>query len=414
MKYMKTPPISCARARRACRVNHEPMNPESGYSTDHGHGISDHGAGRSGSGFGRVRQSSFVLLIILLAAFGGLTAPAEPAVLSVSSAAVSAATSAPLEVIYIPRADLSRAPGYSSQGLFLPLSKLMALVNDATSATRAAALSTAAQKAPVFCTGLELSGQLGEALSINGTLAFEAPGAEWSATRIDDGTIPWVSQGNAQFTKSPSPSSGIPHSAFRISHSGGADEGVRAPSAFLARVGGATWLFAKGPGKGVIALRALLPAPLGMTDTTLNIGRFDAPCRLAMTLAPDVHLTSATLPIPIDAATTAAASAASRLTLWPAQVKPGWLRPRQTTTCHCCMSSAHGLLRNPLRFQWKAWMAGQSRCWRCRWAKSGGSLKKNRCDAHSQSEEPNPTIGTEAPGIAATRLAQRCSRRFLP
>jgi len=43
---------------------------------------------------------------------------------------------------------------------------------------------------------------------------------------------------------------------------------------------------------------------------------------------------------------------------------------------------------------------------------AGYSPKKNRCDSHSQSEDPNPTIGPDAPGIAAKRFAQLCSRDF--
>jgi hypothetical protein len=41
-------------------------------------------------------------------------------------------------------------------------------------------------------------------------------------------------------------------------------------------------------------------------------------------------------------------------------------------------------------------------------------LKKNKWASQLQSEDPNPGMGTETPGIRERNLAHKCSRRFRP
>ena len=172
------------------------------------------------------------------------------AALAFTGMAVALADDAPrpaVEVLYIPHEDLARAPGHSADGVFLPLSQLLTLAREAGNTTGGQSPST-----PVYCTSVELAGTLGAALSLEGKLTFEAPGEGWSATRIDDGTLPWTAQGNVE-----------------------AGQGAKAaPQAFLARLGGRTWLFAQGPGQGILPVRGMLPAPTQHSLVTLDLGPF--------------------------------------------------------------------------------------------------------------------------------------------
>ena len=58
-----------------------------------------------------------------------------------------------------------------------------------------------------------------------------------------------------------------------------------------------------------------------------------------------------------------------------------WLSRRPTTTCPCCMSSAHAHHLSLSHFRSpKAWTAAQFQCWRCRWVESNN---KARCTGRS-------------------------------
>jgi len=171
-------------------------------------------------------------------------------------------TSPAVEVFYIPHEDLSRTPGYSDAGAFLPLSEILAL---ARQAQRPAEFETL--PGGVYCPFIYLKGALGGALTLEGRIGFRAPAEGWSATLIDDGRMPWIAQNATTGTL-----------------------------AFLTRINSHTYLFAKGPTSGTLNVRALFPVAFSNSEATLSFGRFFAPCRIEADLGPNVQVTTSTVP----------------------------------------------------------------------------------------------------------------------
>ncbi|MCX7015279.1 MAG: hypothetical protein NTW86_22440, partial [Candidatus Sumerlaeota bacterium] len=173
------------------------------------------------------------------------------------------ASASPVEIVYIPQEDFPRAPGYSKDGIFLPLSKLTALAKAASQrAESPLAVPT------VACGSIQLTGAFDDTgLRLRGQLAFEATGEGWSAALIDDGAMPWTSQNTP------------------------ADA-----AAFLARIGGRAYLFVKGPAKGTLVVEALAPAAFAQGAAKLSLGRFYAPCRVEARIGEGVELGSASVP----------------------------------------------------------------------------------------------------------------------
>lgn len=197
--------------------------------------------------------------------------------------------------MYVPQQDINRVPGYGSEGVFLPLSRILLLAETA---------GREAGKPPgetgVYCRRLVLRGNVGDAVNLEGEIEFEAPGSGWSATLVDDGAIPWTSQDVTTGT-----------------------------AAFLARVDGKTYLFADAGGttgsaaargdagarrkpgeplRGTIRVKALLPFLSSGPESTINLGNVYAPCRLDLELAAHLKFLSATVP--------AREEAPGRLSLW--------------------------------------------------------------------------------------------------
>ncbi|KPL07915.1 hypothetical protein AMJ85_09210, partial [candidate division BRC1 bacterium SM23_51] len=189
-----------------------------------------------------------------------------------------------LEVFYIPREDLSRAPGYSDAGVFLPLSELLALAREAQRPGDAEA-----RPGSIYCRSIHLKGVLTSALALEGQVSFEVPWEGWSATLIDDGVMPWTAQKTTTDTL-----------------------------AFLARLAGNTYLFAKGPSRGTLHVRAFLPVRFSNSQATLFLGRFFAPCRIDMDLGPNAELVSATIPAATQEAR-GELETPERVTIWPTQ-----------------------------------------------------------------------------------------------
>jgi len=151
-----------------------------------------------------------------------------------------------VEIFYIPREDLHRVPGYTDQGAFLPLSEILDLTRKAQEKS-----VTGEKELDVHCESIHLEGILKEELLLEGVLKYVAPSEKWSATLIDEGTIPWIMQSN--------PSQGNAH---------------------LVRVNGQTFLFARGAGDGQISLTALYNLNFTHSIATLKTGKFFAPCEI--------------------------------------------------------------------------------------------------------------------------------------
>ncbi|MBN1516074.1 hypothetical protein JXA32_05860 [Candidatus Sumerlaeota bacterium] len=218
-------------------------------------------------------QSMFVFFI------AGAIGSAAPALAAASTDV------APVEVFYIPQEDLARGPGYASEGLYLPLSELLELAAHAQGASEKRETLSG-----VCCRSLNLSGTLKEGLALEGELSFVAAGDGWSAVLVDDGGIPWLSQASPE----------------------------TAP-AFLSRVRGKTFLFARGPSEGVVRLKAFVPARGDGVVLQASLGRIFAPCRV--TLDHDESIAFDTASAPADASP-------AQLRLWPAQGAPVELRYR--------------------------------------------------------------------------------------
>ena len=196
-----------------------------------------------------------------------------------------------IEIHYVPRTDLRRMGGYDGEGLFMPLSELVGL------ARAAAAAGAESRPAPggLYVRELRMQGVLGDSAGLSGVLAYSAPSADWSAVAIDDGSMLWTGQ-------EPAPDG----------------------QAFLARVGGRTWLFARGPGEGTLRLRCVLALATAIRaeagedvgrqeGIALTLGRLFVPARFDVQLPAGFRLRHA------DTPTSATGQA---LTLWPLQATP--------------------------------------------------------------------------------------------
>ena len=241
-------------------------------------------------------------LAILLA---GFLAPAQPP---------------EVQILHIPREDLSRAPEYSDSGVFLPLSEILKLAREAQGPQQIQAAT-----APATCASIRLRGTPRKALTLEGVLAFDCPWEGWKATLVDDGTMPWTSQQS------------------------------KAP-AFLTRVDGCTWLFVKGPAKGEVLLKAQLPAAAGTgtgdAGINLKFARFFAPCRVDLDLGADFEFVESTVPAELGGAERAEAGTTNKgtvpaergsgeraearttnlLSLWPAHQQAASVRLRRKTS----------------------------------------------------------------------------------
>ena len=228
-----------------------------------------------------VRAALFIAITIALA--GMAWADASP-MQGHPQASQTQATTAPLDmqVMYVPQEDLLRAPGYSTEGAFLPLSELLHLARAA--ADRA---TTDSRARAVYCSGIELSGIASDALRLNGAVTFVAPGSGWSATQIDDGGVPWSGQS--------APIDG---------------------NAFIARLGGKGYLFAEGPTTGSLAVSVMAPLRPDGHDVPVDLGRFSAPCRITIDFTPGVDFLAASCPARTQDATTTGAES-RHVVLWP-------------------------------------------------------------------------------------------------
>lgn len=194
-----------------------------------------------------------------------------------------------VEIRYIPSEDLSRAPGYEPNGVFLPLSELLTLARAAESSS-----TTPSDSQAVRCTSLRLQGKVGDSIGLSGKLNYEAASTTWSAVRIDDGSVPW--------------SRAVP------------DKGN---SAFLVRIDGATHLFAKGPATGAIQVNALLPPPAPQGTVDVRFGKFFSPTRIDLDLAGRAEVTNWE-----GIATDAEPGEHGLVTLWPLANSDSLLRVR--------------------------------------------------------------------------------------
>jgi len=205
-----------------------------------------------------------------------------------------------VQILHIPREDLSRAPEYSDSGVFLPLSEILKLAREAQGPQQIRAAI-----APATCASIHLRGTLRKALALEGLLAFDCPWEGWKATLVDDGTMPWTSQQS------------------------------KAP-AFLTRVDGCTWLFVKGPAKGEVLLKAQVPAGAGdgAGDAGINLkfARFFAPCRVDLDLGADFEFVGSSVPAELGGTERAEARTANLLSIWPAHQQAASVHLRRKTS----------------------------------------------------------------------------------
>jgi len=159
-------------------------------------------------------------------------------------------------IFYIPLEHVSKAPGYSREGMFLPLSELLSLAEKAERKPDKPPGSL-----PVYCATLDLKGALNNSLRLEGALQFVAPGEGWSAALVDDGSFPWLSQNFSP----------------------------EAP-AFLARVNGKTFLYARGPAKGSVSLKALLDVPFVNSLSSLTFGALYVSSRMDVDLEKNIEV----------------------------------------------------------------------------------------------------------------------------
>ncbi|MCB2153832.1 prepilin-type N-terminal cleavage/methylation domain-containing protein [bacterium] len=178
-----------------------------------------------------------IALLILIAAALGLLAPPAPA-----------KETPPVEVFFVPREDLGRAPGYTAEGVFLPLDQVLALIGEAN--RRQAARPP--EKA-LTCKSIELAGELDRDLLLQGEIAFDAPWEGWAAVRIDNGKVPWTAQGTPND-----------------------------PPAFLVGIDRATYLIARGPGAGALHVEAQYSFNADSPDAMVAIGAFHSPTRISI------------------------------------------------------------------------------------------------------------------------------------
>lgn len=206
-------------------------------------------------------------------------------------------SSVSLEIFYIPQEDLAKAPGYSSEGVFLPLSQVVELARGAD----ATSTSSAGRGGHLACTGLELKGQTADPIRITGSLSYACDSDGWTAVPVNCGCMPWTSQKAAKGTQ-----------------------------AFLARVNRKTVLFAKGHGTGTLGLEATVPVAFTGAEGRAVLGRFYAPCRLDLETGDSVTVADASCP-------TASVQAEKRpgvpllVQLWPANGKHCELRLRRSS-----------------------------------------------------------------------------------
>lgn len=191
------------------------------------------------------------------------------------------------EILYIPRADLPRAPGYAAQGVTLPLKDLMALTQSALTPD-----AVTSRPLSLVCRGLNLRGQIsGSAAMLQGELEYEAIDPGWTATAIDDAAIGWVHQSAPVGSE-----------------------------VFLVRAKGRTMLLARGPAKGRLGVSAILPLTSTSGSLSLDFGQISAPCRIEMNLGGRLLPDSSNAPLK-----TQVTDAGSSITLWPEQGKPARL-----------------------------------------------------------------------------------------
>lgn len=214
---------------------------------------------------------------------GSHAAETPPPIVDLGNAAESRANMHGIEILYIPRADMPRAPGYAAQGVMLPLGELVAL-------TRAAQAPDAATSRPLslVCRGLALRGQIsGSAVILQGELEYDAVESGWAATAIGDATIGWTSQ------SAPAGS-----------------------EAFLVSAKGRTMLLARGAASGRLAVNAIVPLSSTSGSLSLDFGKFSAPCRIELDLGSRVVPDTENAPVK-----TRVDDAGASITLWPVQGK---------------------------------------------------------------------------------------------
>lgn len=179
------------------------------------------------------------------------------ALYSITSTSCADESSLPeINVFFIPQEDMHKAPGYAKDGLFLPLSKLLSLAEKASKSGE-----DFPESLPVSCNAINLKGKLSHALYLEGTLEYNAPSEGWSAVLVEESLFPWTSQ---------EPQSDKP--------------------AFLARIKGKTYLYAKGPTKGTLALKAVFPVAFDHSQAALSLGPFYSPCRLDLDLEDNMKI----------------------------------------------------------------------------------------------------------------------------
>lgn len=239
----------------------------------------------------RARLHTILLLALCVAlpSGGGFAQDsAPPPTVDFGAAAQPPAAVQGVEILYVPRADLPRAPGYAAQGVTLPLKDLLAL-------TRTAQAPDAATSRPLspVCRALDLHGRIsGSAATLQGELEYEVSEAGWSATTISDTAIGWMNQS--------------------------APPGAEA---FLVQSHGRTLLLARGPAQGRLTVQATIPLIATSDSLSLDCGVLAAPCRIALDLGGRLTPDSANAPLK-----TQLGDAASSVTLWPVQGRPTSLR----------------------------------------------------------------------------------------
>jgi len=163
-----------------------------------------------------------------------------------------------LEIIHIPAEDFSKAPGHSDKGVYLPLSEILDLAEKASREK-----NTEYNKLGLYCKSIQLNGILKNALELEGSLEYSAPSEGWSATLISEENFPWTFQ-----------------------------EAPEKTDAFLTKINGKSYLYAKGPGSGKIKLNAVFRVEFIKNTAVLKIPAFIAPCRMDIKSGDGIRIVS--------------------------------------------------------------------------------------------------------------------------
>jgi len=296
---------------------------------------------------GKLSSVFLILCMVAMLLFastrpGLASAESPPATSSMRPAAPAppAPQSPRVEILLIPSEDFSRTPDVSRSGAFFPLPDLVELARKASEKNAA----KHADAPLAFVTSIQLKGTPAKSeLLLEGTIEFSATGQGWAVAPVDDGSVLWTAQ------ESGATGAGMASNGKDLSEDPAKNLGRdvqatgKSPRAFLARVNGATTLFAEAPAAGSLKVRAAYPLPQGEETAKISVGKFRAPARIDLRLGETLSVTSVSGAIlEGPAASAKPGDGGSSITLWPLI---GENKPLELTLKHSVILNAPSALR---------------------------------------------------------------------